>query len=214
MDCHEPACGLCVFDKHPMKSHKVETGIWYISDTKKNLLINMERLHYQTRRGLTRNERAFRECETELLRLFRENGDLVQVDGKLKRLKDVVEFSTSVSTLDHARTELGRIQTRMWNIANILDEDAFDGLGGAAAVPQRHNEDVNRAVESLGVQVGLGQGRAARLAWDDERLLVCARSGLSTYYQPLLQVMWHRRGWAGVISHPFFVYDLDEKINS
>lgn len=198
-DCGEPACGLCVFDKHQVPDHMVEPAISYVSDTKKELLAHMEKLQRQTRRGLDRNLSAFRECEVQLLKLFGEDRDLLQVDASLRKLKHLVESATAVRTLYHAKKELGWIQANVWAANKIrndedLDDNDDEVQHGASAMVQQGTADLHKAVESLGVQVGLENGRRARLAWDEDRLLVCATLGPSPYPQPVLQVLWQRKG--------------------
>lgn len=201
-DCTEPACGLCVFDKHQIPTHQVEPANVYVSDTKNELLTHLERLHRQTRRGIARNKRAFHACEMQLLKLFRDDKELLQLDGSLRKIKHLVESATAVRTLSHAWKELRWMQTKVWNSPMIRDNDDEKPDGqSASAMAQRRAEDLDTAVESLGVQVSLENGRRARLEWDEDRLLVCTASEASAEPKPVLQVLWQGPG-GGVI---FFV---------
>lgn len=190
-DCNEPACGLCVFDKHQMPTHMVEPANLYVSDTKNEMLAHLDRLHRRTRRGIARNKKAFHACEIQLLKLFRDDKELLQLDGSLRKIKHLVESATAVRTLSHARKELGWIQAKVWNSPMIRDDDDEepDDLQGASAMAQRRVEDLDTAVESLGVQVSLENGRRARLEWEEDRLLVCTTSEASAQPKPVLQLL-------------------------
>lgn len=207
-DCVEPACGLCVFDKHPMPLHTVEPAILYVSNTKKELLNHLDRLSRQTRSGIVRNKKAFHACETQLLKHFRDDRELLQLDGTLKNLQHLVESATGVRTLYHVHRQLRWIQTQMWNSTLIRDDDEDGDQNGASASAQSRRENLNTVVESLGLQVGLENGRRARLEWDQDRLLVCATPESSAHPRPVLQVLCQRRmkgAGQGNYDHPFFL---------
>lgn len=210
-DCNEPACGLCVFDKHQLPTHCVEPANLFVNDTKNDLLTHLDKLHRQTRRGIARNKNAFHACEMKLLKLFRDDRELLQLDGSLRKIRHLVESATSVRTLVHARKELGWMQTKVWNSPMIKDNDDEEPDDqNASAIAQRRAEDLDLAVESLGVQVSLENGRRARLEWDEDRLLVCTASEASSYPKPVLQVVRrHRpRGDLTAVRNSFLAFSI------
>lgn len=190
VDCMEPACGLCVFDKHPMRSHNLVRGITFINGMKKKLLNNSDEMLRQTRQAILKNENAFQKCEVKLVELFEESKELHQLNNDLRVLISSVEFTTRVQPLLRAGKELRRIKAKTWIFPAFhqcsLEED---NDGGAFSMTQSSAGNLNSAMGALGLWVGQVGGGRARLTWDADKLLLCASSGSSPHPQPVLQLL-------------------------
>lgn len=191
VDCMEPACGLCVFDKHPMRSHNLVRAITFISRMRKELLTKSQQMLRQTSQAMLKNEKAFHRCEVKLLKLFEENKELHQLSNDLRVLISSVESTTRVQPLFRAGKELRRLKAKTWTFPAIYKYSLEKNIdGGASPTAQSSHGNLSSAMGALGLWVGQVGGGRARLTWDAEKLLLCAASGTSPHPEPVLQVCW------------------------
>ncbi|XP_045126722.1 uncharacterized protein LOC123513554 [Portunus trituberculatus] len=183
-DCEEPACGLCVFDKHPMQSHKVIVATTYINSIRANLLTRSHKLLRQTMKEMIKNENSFLDSENTLLRLFQESQALHLIDNDLRSLIPFIEAASGSRSLHLADRELKRIQVIAWKIP--FDENTDDD---ASFPPQSPVEAASSGIGALSLWTGQISGGQARLMWHADRLLLCAFSGSSPHSQPILQLV-------------------------
>lgn len=184
VDCEEAACGLCVFDKHPMPTHNVVMATTFINSIRTDLLSRAHMMLRQTSKEMIKNENAFLDCENRLLRLFQQSQALHLMDNDLRSVIPATEAATGTRSLHLAEKELRRIQANAWRIplSEYTDEDA-------APLPEGPVEAQSSGIGALSVWTGQVSGGQARLMWHADRLLLCAFSGSSPHSQPILQLV-------------------------
>ncbi|XP_063848779.1 uncharacterized protein LOC135093430 [Scylla paramamosain] len=183
-DCEEPACGMCGFDKHPMRSHNVVMATTFINSIRTDLLGRSHRMLHQATKEMVKNENAFIECEKRLLRLFQDSQTLHLMDNGLRSLIPAMEAATGVRALHFADKELKRIQAEAWKIPISEETDE-----GASSRPQIPVEAESSGMGALSLWMGQVSGGRARLMWHANKLLLCAFSGPSPHSQPVLQLL-------------------------